>query len=335
MQAAQSYPVGAASPLSLDFYTNNCHSESYNEKIQKNKEDEAYCKAPNGAGTHRAYCSAPVGVFTGVQYTTGGRLRGVRSAIRCKRWSCPYCADKNLRLLRYRLFNGGLSESAKRNGFRCRYNAKMLTLTYGGNEKRSSSTPEKAYEEMVEAFHKMLKALQKRLGKIYYVRVVEKHKNGGWPHFHVLLVGDGIARKEFLEDIENLWRNLYGMGFVWLKQIKNFTHAIRYITKYLTKDIEPVGFNKRVFTASKGALVPIQKRSWYLKDFKMGIVDKGLQYESTVSEEQLSQLLNIPDLVRENLSPKLYQNLIGDSEDKLAKEIFIQVIKGGKKDADT
>ena len=206
--------------------------------------------------------------------------------------------------------------------------SKMLTLTYGGKEKRAESNPHDAYDEMSQAFHKLLRAMQKKHGKIFYLRVVEQHKDG-WPHFHVLLVGNGIGHVGIKAEIEKLWRGKYGLGFIKINQVKNQTHAIRYITKYLTKDLEPVAYRKRVFTASKGALLPVYKPTWYYKEFKMGLVDKGLKENPRVREVDLDKTLNIPKIVMEALSPRLYHSLIGDVENIEADKLFNEILKGG------
>ncbi len=62
-------------------------------------------------------------------------------------------------------------------------------------------------------YHKLIRALKKRYGHFHYLKVVEPHGDG-FPHFHVLLVGPGIAPKAVLQTIRDLWVDKYGMGNV-------------------------------------------------------------------------------------------------------------------------
>jgi len=104
---------------------------------------------------------------------------------------------------------------------------------------------------------------KKVYGKFHYFRICELQKDGT-PHFHVLLVGNNIIPKSFLQSIESLWRSLYGLGFVKLNAVifQDAVHAIRYMLKYVTKEIKTIGFSKRLFSSSRGAMAPTVKTSW-------------------------------------------------------------------------
>jgi len=324
-------PVGGSCPLLLDLYTNNSH-QIYLDATESTVCDDsgghhdAQIRDDRRHGTRSDYCSAPVGVFQGVQVLPDGNARGVRSAMRCKRWSCPYCRDVNLRILRKRVFNGAMAAAGTVNGFRERYLHKLLTLTYGGNAKRAGSDPLSAYTEMCQAFEKLIKALKKRRGRFYYLRVVETHKDG-WPHFHVLLVGNAIAGREVHAEISRLWRDVYGLGFIKLNEVKNFEHAVRYITKYLTKDLAPIGKGKRVYSASKGALVPAVRRTWYHSRVWLGLVDDRLKDGHVEMEVDLDRALEIPRVVRDALSPNLYAELVEEKEVRQLVEIWEELQK--------
>lgn len=223
-------------------------------------------------------CPNPVGHFKGIgpHPDKPNTWKGVAANIRCGSWGCPYCKDKNLRRLRWRLFNGEMAQAANVNGFRTRYHIKLLTLTVPGRMYRRRFTPQEAYDHMIVAFEKMMKALQKRLGQFYYFRVVEPQQDG-YPHFHVLLVGKAIAPITVLSFIERLWRSKYRLGFIRIncadESIKDYIHAIRYITKYMTKDLRPIASGKRLFTASKGALEKIvKKQNYYMSRINFGVV---------------------------------------------------------------
>ena len=132
--------------------------------------------------------------FTGLQRDPENHLkyRFLGGSIRCKSWSCPYCREKNLKVLKARIYNGALMNDPRNNK---KYNQKFLTLTYGGNDlfvgpdrkrikgagpraealKMANGNQEiakkMAYEYMTECLHKLMRAIQKSYGKFYYFRV--------------------------------------------------------------------------------------------------------------------------------------------------------------------
>jgi len=135
-------------------------------------------------------------------------------------------------------------------------------LTFPGKTHRMEYSPEEALKIMQECWNKLMTALRKRLGKIHYFRIVEPQKDG-FPHFHVLLIGDNIAHRSIKDEIESLWRGRYGMGFIWMtassKKISSFNHAINYATKYLTKGMKSIKKYSRIFSSSRGALMKKKK----------------------------------------------------------------------------
>jgi hypothetical protein len=146
---------------------------------------------------------------------------------------------------------GKIYAQAMKSGFRS-YNFKLLTLTFGGKDRRAKATPEEAAREMSEGCTKLLKEIRHLYGKFDYIKVFETHKDG-WPHLHILLCGDAIAPKEVLDDITRLWRFRYGFGFVKLNWASSPDLAIRYILKYLFKC--PAQIPKiRIFSNSQEAL---------------------------------------------------------------------------------
>lgn len=200
-------------------------------------------------------CPYPVGAFSGI--TIDGK-KLVAGPLSCNSWNCPYCHDKMKKRLYRRVLKGVMGRDTG-----SEYSRKFLTLTYGGTHKRCGSDPVIAYEEMALAFHKLIKALRERYGHFDYFRVCELHKDG-WPHFHVMLVGDSIAPKDVLDHVELYWREYYGMGFVRINCIKfkDAKHATNYMLKYITKDIQQVAKRKRIFSASRDALLRIEKMAW-------------------------------------------------------------------------
>lgn len=214
-----------------------------------------------------------IGVFRGIKRLSSGRFQSLRLPFSCDRWDCPICGPRKRRVLAARLKNGDLARAAKIDGFRTRYAMKFLTLTCPGKAYRNQRSPRKAYDHMVKAFDKLMRALKKRLGTFYYFRVRELHKSG-YPHLHVLLVGINIAPTNILGMIKKLWRKKYGMGYVKLnarKESQTLKGAINYITKYMTKCTE---FGNdfagvRLFTASRGALERTIKQEHHWLAYKM------------------------------------------------------------------
>ena len=265
--------------------------------------------------SHKNYCKNPVGYFRGiVQGDNYLKYKSVSGNVPCKSWFCDECRPKNLKKLRARIFNSQMVQDYKVKGFRDKYAQKFLTLTYPGKEFRKKFTPLKAYEQMVKAYDKLVRAIKRKWGNFRFIRVVEPQQDG-FPHFHVVLVGRSISKKEVLKDIENLWRFKYGMGFVRLNVItQSLEHAIRYITKYLSKNPQSMGKNKRIFTASRGALQSIEKKTWIKKEFFVGLVRDDLRGETEVIEFEVDvgKCGDIAHLL-EFMTDEMQEKLIGIS----------------------
>jgi len=264
-------------PLKLDSIKNNSHQIKEGNKLDR--------------------CPNPVGYWMGLeQLEQFNRIRKYRGNMRCKSWSCPYCAGVNVKQLRKRIFNSEMVKEAKiAKGFRTKYNQKFLTLTCPGSEFRASYDPLQAYELMSRNYDKLTRALKKRNGDYKFLKVCEPQKDG-YPHLHVVMVGQAIAKKEILQEIEELWRYRYGMGFVRLNIVtRSIEHAIRYITKYLTKGMVSMGKKKRVFTASKGGLAPREKREWLETRVFIGAAKTGTDGETVIEEYEVD--MGCPDAV--------------------------------------
>lgn len=199
-----------------------------------------------------------VGHFRGVEELESNHLRGIQANISCSQWSCDQCRPKLIKKLRRRIFQGNFSSHITKDS---KFAVKFLTLTLPGKAFRSQYTQEEAYVLMSANFRKLVKALKKSSGEFHYLRVVEPQRDG-YPHLHVVLAGDAVAPRNILGKIRNLWSYKYQMGNIDLKYVRNFKHAIRYITKYLSKNSAIFKRKGKKYTASKGLLMKKEKKTW-------------------------------------------------------------------------
>lgn len=174
-----------------------------------------------------------------------------KTRVPCNSWSCSVCGKRNASKLKKRLRKAikGLVPTLQADPDKARYSIKLLTLTVPGTSYRLSRSPEEAEVELKKCFHKITVATRKQYGAFEYVWVMEYCN--GWPHLHVLLVGNNIAPMELLPYIRGLWCRRYGMGFVKLNCSGEHERAIHYMTKYVTKGLESGKKNYRVFSMSK------------------------------------------------------------------------------------
>jgi len=228
-------------------------------------------------------CQRPIGVFAGIK----AGENSIRSGnLACGSWTCPDCQVVKKKILFRRIFDGAIATEPF-----TPFGQKFLTLTYPGSTRRSGKHPAEIYAEMAEAFQKTIKMLRRKYGKFHYFRLVEPQRDGT-PHFHVLLVGKSVAPKSFLQSVEHFWRNVYDMGFCKLNAVRfqDQLHAIRYMLKYVTKNIKKVGFKKRVFTASRSALSVTRKSSFRVCHVYQGPVDLQPNQKFDLPEVQYIQI---------------------------------------------
>jgi hypothetical protein len=145
--------------------------------------------------------------------------------IRCRSWDCLECAKANKRRLLRRL------RHAKPNLF--------ATLT---TSERTAATPEEAFARANAALPLLFKRWRRaRPGsRLDYFLVWERTKRG-WPHIHLLLVADRVAKRW----LSRQWLELTGCYIVDLQPLGSIAHAASYLAKYLTKDPQvPAGFRR-------------------------------------------------------------------------------------------
>ena len=132
----------------------------------------------------------------------------------CKSWTCPVCRPKKAEQVRHFIRKHFADQDLW-----------MLTFTFFHR-----GTALNAWKSIGKKLNRMLSYARKYNGKFDYVRVVEPHKDGSWPHFH-MLVTKNIASTRFVKLITN-W------GFGWNFHCKRMSaeQGANLMSKYLTKE---------------------------------------------------------------------------------------------------
>lgn len=226
--------------------------------------------------------------------------RGSQVNITCKQWSCPACRVLLRRKLNQRAFEGKMFEEAKRlfeSGVK--YATKMLTLTVPGESYRKTHTIMEAVDDLWRNWRKLYNSMRQKYGEFYFFGVLEFQRDG-YPHLHVILVGESIKEKGVRAYIEKKWRGTYGMGFMRINarrrifdketrsyrfiEVQNPKNMFSYLLDYLGSDLPPVDVKFRhMFSASSGALRQKEKSStdefivwgqvsgWSIQDYVPGV----------------------------------------------------------------
>lgn len=113
-----------------------------------------------------------------------------------------------------------------------------LTIDQAGTKTgKGFRSPEDSWRFVTERGY--IRRLMGRLGIGVWVWVLEFHKSG-WPHWHILADVSEVGRVDLVQ-AWHLWRDTWKLGGLDLQAKKRFqdaTHAVMYITKYLTKPAE-------------------------------------------------------------------------------------------------
>jgi hypothetical protein len=232
-------------------------------------------------------CKRSTAYLTGIQLTSEVYRYFDRYKLPCNSFQCPECSPYLTKQLRARIFNGDMVKNV---ADLPKYSAKFVTFTCPGIEGgRYEKDPKQWLKIMQENFNRLMTAIRKRYGRMYYLRVTEPHKDG-IPHLHVLFVSAKIQEKKFLKYIESLWCGLYRMGFVKAKVIYDLTHGVYYITKYLTKGITSLKKHQRIFSTGRNTIMKkIKKENKWIgcRNVVFGCMeDDGKIYEMPVSTAQ-------------------------------------------------
>ncbi len=156
---------------------------------------------------------------------------------RCKSWSCSICRPiKAKQVVDYVHANFDTKQLF------------MLTLTFFHDGPVSE-----CWKTLGMKWNKMRTFIAKKYGRFDYLRIVEPHKKGGWPHLHILIKGC-VIDKEITKMITK-W------GFGWNMHMKRIStaRAKDYVSKYLTKEwpdngaeVNRQSANTRIVSVSHG-----------------------------------------------------------------------------------
>lgn len=294
-------------------------------------------------------CPNSPGSFKGIYHDEiRQKIVGVATNLTCKSWSCPFCRPIRLTETRYRIYGGNISQFQPETELEEKYAVKMITLTYPGKLQREkwhsrhreiyrkilikrsielgrkmpvsadlAVSPQGALDVMNHYFHLLITALHGAIGGFLYLKVVEPQQDG-FPHFHVLLVGKNIVPKTILEKVKKLWCIKYHMGFIWVtsesQKIKSIRHAIRYITKYMSKGVTIIRKKSRIFTASRGALMAINKplKNWIEKRVYIGRSTTEGVIETDITDKKSFE---VRQMLKEALSKSYALSFFDDEAD--------------------
>lgn len=154
-----------------------------------------------------------------------GPSEGTMHTLRCKRWSCEYCAPNNRKRVVRKARDGNPTV--------------FLTLTWNANRPES---PDAAARVLKNAWVNLRRRIERTFGqkKVPFICVFEKTKRG-YPHMHILMRADFIPQ----EWLSNAMKELIDAPIVDIRKIKDRKMAYFYVTKYLGKDLAPFEGCKR------------------------------------------------------------------------------------------
>lgn len=222
--------------------------------------------------------------------------------LRCKQWSCEFCAGLN----RY-IWRKHIASVVRVRGYE---NWSLVTVTARAKAHKHGTT----LETIIKSWDKLIKRLKRAWGNFEYLRVYEKHESGQF-HAHMLInykpddatdakkyqaVGKG--RRYRGQAHKELKRACWGSGLGYICDFSPIDtdglegeHAINrvayYVTKYLTKNLANVPKGTRRIQPSLGIGKP------------RGIDGAGGKWEAKLFlyEHDIDELGVIEDVSRKHL----------------------------------
>lgn len=183
------------------------------------------------------------------------------SALRCRRWNCPYCAPR----LRRKMVARALA------GFRSGEKVRMLTLTSPAHE-----DPERSYDELRARWKRLRELIRRRFPgiRLEYFVVTERQRRGH-AHLHVLFRGGYLPQR---------WVSAAAArsGFGPIVHLEEVGKAAgRYVSKYLGKEMgqapEALGI---------GPLPKWHRRATWSRGWSPDFAQRGRAWRSALRQYQ-------------------------------------------------
>lgn len=173
--------------------------------------------------------------------------------VRCKRWSCEVCHQLNrAKVIR-------IAIDAKPNA--------MLTLTVNSKTEPDPAAAALRLKEGLRLLRLRLKRHPK-MQNFEFLAVFEKHKSGH-PHLHLLIKSQYIPWRW----LRKVWEEITGSFMVDIRKVDQSQRRLRYVAKYLGKDLSPFpgckrwwrshGFSEKDDPTDEEALAPVPWQRWH------------------------------------------------------------------------
>lgn len=253
--------------------------------------------------------------FRGIAATDFKDGRGI-IRLRCKQWSCEYCAKENQSMWRNHLLKTMTPLSD---------HWTMLTVTCMGQDHRDMVT----LKRLMQNFDRLMKRLQRAYKRFEYVRVYEQHKSGEF-HMHVLCgfecqstidewCYDDQGREKYVgKHYQDMLAHVMAceLGEIFdCKPIvdnsgtsQSSVYAVRYISKYLTKAVGatmPKG-TRRIQTSQKiGSPKITSSLEWTMKS---GVFIDDIETQNWYDMQKQGAKITYDDFVKSHVYPAELDN---------------------------
>lgn len=221
-------------------------------------------------------------LYKRVAYSHTGHKEAIFTRLRCKQWSCDYCAKKNASIWRAYLAEKLPTISEE-----------WYLVTFTAHSKTRSKSA--SLENLRHNIDILLKRASRVFGRISYVRTFEKHPTSDAIHAHYIVSGlspfvafgcseklqpmaIGILSRPYREGIwaVQTWftDTAFDVGIGYIVDVRlidgDVTRAIWYVTKYLTKeqqDIRVKGLRHVQTTRDIGSPKSTQDLEWHTASY--------------------------------------------------------------------
>ena len=158
--------------------------------------------------------------------------------IRCKCWSCAYCAPINAEKIYKKVLSGTPT--------------RFITLTV---KPEHDETAKQAHDRCRTQISRLFAKIRQKWGPLEAAVLLEVHKSG-YPHWHI------VGRIPYVPQswLSSEWCRLTGSWIVDIRKIRDAREACRYVTKYVIKNAQHVASLKlgRVVSFTRGYLIKEQ-----------------------------------------------------------------------------